>query len=379
MTGPSDTEVADGDRSAVSRGWVSLDGDAAAAHGSGGSSATRHLADSPLATRAYTLSYLVFFSLLGTLARLGLTALTHYLDSPVIFDSLWVNFGGSLVMGFLAEDRHLFRHEGANDVAGAKALKKTVPLYIGLTTGFCGGFTSFSSFVRDAFLALSNDLVPAGRAPRAGGRGGGESFMALLAVVITTVSLSLSALVLGAHLAAAAEGLTPSPSRAVRCRILDPLGLLLGWGCWLGAVLLSIFPPHDFWRDRAVFALVLAPLGCLLRFFLAVHLNGRVSAFPLGTFAANVAGTVVLAVAWDLAHSPAAADVLVGCQVLQGVEDGFCGCLTTVSTWVSELSGLGRRDAYLYGAVSFVVSFALLVAIMGGLRWTEGFGPLACG
>lgn len=350
---------------------------------------------SRLATHVYTLSYLVFFSLLGTLARLGLMALTHYLDSPVMFDSVWANFGGSLIMGFLAEDRELFRLEGAavqdpalvqdlapvQDLAADKkahlALKKTVPLYVGLATGFCGSFTSFSSFIRDAFLAVSNDLAAPGHATAEGGRSGGQSLMAMLAVVITTISLSLSGLFLGAHLAGAAGPWTPSLPRAVSRNALDPLGIVLGWGCWLGAVFLTIWPPHDAWRGRAGLALVLAPLGCLLRFYLGLHLNARVAAFPLGTFAANVAGTAALGAAWDLAHSPMAAGV-VACQVLQGVEDGFCGCLTTVSTWVAELSGLRRRDAYVYGSVSFAVSFALLVAVIGGLRWTGGFGPLAC-
>ncbi len=49
-----------------------------------------------------------------------------------------------------------------------------------------------------------------------------------------------------------------------------------------------------------------------------------------------------------------------------GIEDGFCGCLTTVSTWVAELAALRRRHAYIYGATSFLVALALMVAIMGG-------------
>jgi hypothetical protein len=100
-------------------------------------------------------------------------------------------------MGFLTEDRTLFhRHDGgqsntstangsdederedrtgetnmggaavsradleANNVTAKTAhvaIKKTIPLYIGLATGFCGLFTSFSTFIRDVFLALSNE------------------------------------------------------------------------------------------------------------------------------------------------------------------------------------------------------------------------------
>ena len=41
--------------------------------------------------------------------------------------------------------------------AAAVKHKKTIPLYIGLTTGFCGSFTSFSSFARAFFpCALSS-------------------------------------------------------------------------------------------------------------------------------------------------------------------------------------------------------------------------------
>ncbi|KAJ4304250.1 hypothetical protein N0V88_001863 [Collariella sp. IMI 366227] len=54
---------------------------------------------SRFATQLYTISYLVLFSILGTLARLGLQALTTYPGTPVIFPSLWPNFAGSLIMG----------------------------------------------------------------------------------------------------------------------------------------------------------------------------------------------------------------------------------------------------------------------------------------
>ncbi|KZL85358.1 hypothetical protein CI238_07379 [Colletotrichum incanum] len=350
---------------------------------------------SKLAMEVYTLSYLVFFAIFGTLARLGVQALTTYPGAPVSFGVLWANVGGSLIMGFLAEDRKLFKHEwgtaayhdqihkarqqqhaesgAAVDLAAAKkahlATKKTIPLYIGFTTGFCGSFTSFSSFIRDVFLAMSNDLPGAGgAAPET--RNGGYSFMAMLAVIFTTASLSLSALIAGAHLAAALEPITPSIPYPLGRKLLDRGAVLLGWGSWLGAVLLAIFPTHDAWRGQAVFSLVFAPLGCLARFYVSLWLNSRVPAFPIGTFAVNIAGVAVLGMCWDLGH--AGLGGVIGCQVLQGVEDGFCGCLTTVSTWVAELTVLRRRHAYVY------VGFAVLVVVMGAMRWTDGFRPLMC-
>lgn len=369
---------------------------------------------SRLATQIYTVSYLVLFSILGTLARLGLQALTDYTGAPTTFSSIWPNFAGCVVMGFLAEDRMLFLFEWGRptyesliqaarrardednepgssgtivtsgtgiDLVAARAAymatKKTIPLYIGLATGFCGSFTSFSAFIRDMFLALSNNMPGYTLS-----RNGGYSFMATVSVMILTVSLSMGGLFLGAHVAIALEPFTPSLPFSFTRKVLDRLAVLLGWGCWLGAIFMSIFPPDrgrqdpEIWRGRAVFSLVFAPLGCLGRFYTSLYLNSRIVPFPLGTFVVNVIGTMVLGMSWDLAHVPLGG--VIGCQVLQGVEDGFCGCLTTVSTWAAELSSLRRLHAYLYGVASISVSLAATVAIMGGLGWSGGFAPLKC-
>ncbi|KAF3770323.1 hypothetical protein M406DRAFT_228616, partial [Cryphonectria parasitica EP155] len=384
------------------------------ASSSGGGGAPRDVQEKPArpegevrvsrwAAQLYTISYLVFFSLLGTLARLGLQWLTNYPGAPV-FPSVWFNFGGSVVLGFLSEDRMLFRDEWGTptyelaiqqarsaesngsdatavvDLAAAKkahqAAKKTIPLYIGLATGFCGSFTSFSSFVRDVFLALSNDLTVPGSTAATVPRNGGYSFMALMAVVIVTVTASLSGLFIGAHLAIVSEPTIPSLPYSFMRTFADRLAVLLGWGCWVGALLLTLMPPHDYYRGDATFALLFAPLGCLARFYVSLALNGRRSSFPLGTFAVNVLGTAVLGVAYDLQRVPLGG--MIGCQALQGVEDGFCGCLTTVSTWVSELASLRRSHAWLYGAASVLVSLGVMVAVLGGLRWTHGFATLQC-
>ncbi|KAE9372310.1 hypothetical protein N431DRAFT_439420 [Stipitochalara longipes BDJ] len=379
---------------------------------------------SRFATQLYVISYLILFSFLGTLARLGLQAITFYPGAPVVFSELWANFGGSLFMGFLSEDRMLFKEEWgtptydqqvekarqqgqdeesgsssdqAIDLQAAKkahaATKKTIPLYIGLATGFCGCFTSFSSFIRDAFLALSNNLSSPLNHPEDYSpihatststvhRNGGYSFMALLAVIITTIALCISGLHIGAHLAIAFEPYTPSLPFTFCRKVLDRLAVVLAWGCWLGAIFLAIFPPDrnegspEIWRGRAVFALVFSPLGCLGRFYASINLNSKFASFPLGTFVVNIFGTAIIGMSYDLQRVPLGAAV--GCQVLQGIQDGFCGCLTTVSTWVSELSSLRRRNAYRYGAASVIVALCFLIVIMGSFQWTRGFSALQC-
>ena len=67
-------------------------------------------------TELYTVSYLIFFSILGTLARLGVQWITFYPGTPVVTPVIWANFGGSLIMGFLAEDQGLFRDNSNSDI-----------------------------------------------------------------------------------------------------------------------------------------------------------------------------------------------------------------------------------------------------------------------
>ncbi|KAF5579695.1 chromosome condensation [Fusarium pseudocircinatum] len=339
-----------------------------------------------LMTKLYTHSYLILFSIMGTLAREGMAALLVYPGAPVILPTLWVNFAGCLVMGFLAEDRMLFRHEWGPDTSGTASdahtesedtdleaakshlnVKKTLPLYIGLSVGFCGSFTTFSTFVLDSFLALCNGLETPS-APTSD-RNKAYSFCALTAVVLLTVHVSLGGLFLGAHLAIFTRDIIPSLPYFFMRKFLDPVATILGWGCWIGAIILRIYPPYDDWRGSVLFSLAFAPLGVFTRFYLAVFLNGKLPTFPLGTFAANVLGTLILAVVWDV--SQILSRPLVGLQLLEGVKNGYCAVVTTVSTLALELSSLQREHAYRYGTVSFLVSFGLMVIISGSFKWTR--------
>lgn len=380
---------------------------------------------SRFATELYTVSFLVLFSILGTLARLGLQRLTFYPGAPVVFSVLWPNFAGSLLMGFLSEDQQLFRHEWGrsisatyykrNDEEKATApvplrkavhakVKKTIPLYIGFTTGFCGSFTSFSTFMADIFFALSNDLSspidhpypsPTPSITSTVPRNGGYSFMAVCAVILITVGLCYSALNVGAHMAFYTSGITPTLPFHFFRRFIDPILVFIAWGVWLGAVFMAIWPPdhpggpqskgswgHETWRGQAIFACVFAPLGCLLRFYVSLKLNGIVPSFPLGTFTVNMFGTAVLGMAYDLQHvtvdGAGVGGGLVGCQVLQGLMDGFCGSLTTVSTWILEIDALRRGHSYVYGSVSVLAGLATMVVIMGSVRWSVGWTEIAC-
>jgi fluoride exporter len=281
-------------------------------------------------------------------------------------------------------------------------VKKTIPLYIGLATGFCGSFTSFSTFMRDCFLALSNSSPPfqsplSGFSDQALPRNGGFSFLALFAILIFEPAVSIGGLYVGGHLAIALDEYLPSIPFIITSRVLDRLGVVLGLGSWIGAIILCVLPPDrpmgpasteggtwetESWRGSVLFAIVLAPLGCITRFYASILLNTRVPSFPLGTFVVNILGSALAACFFALQHTSLGSAIgggRVGCQLLQGAMEGFCGCLTTVSTWVLELTGLRRRAAYVYGITSLVAGVMVMVVVMGPVRWGRGFEPTACG
>lgn len=365
--------------------------------------------DTRFFTELYTISHLVFFSILGTLARLGLSALTSYPGTPLQTGTLWANFTGSLIMGFLAEDRQLFRTKGAQRVPRTNrnrdeenarsfnitsrndpativskaneelANKKKIPLYIGLATGFCGSCTSFSAFIRDAYLAISNNIPhPAGASIV---RNRAYSLLAVLAVILLTIILSLGGLILGTHISLSLEKLLPSIHTLFARKAFNRLMVFIAFGSWLGAVIMAIFPRHEFWRTQVLFSLIFAPLGCLLRFYISLYLNLKIPVFPLGTFIVNMLGTGLFALFYDLQHISSLVNTHngIGCEILQGGMDGFCGALTTISTWVAEIKASRKISyAYVYGGASLAVGLALAVAIIGSAQWTVDFQDPKC-
>ena len=121
-----------------------------------------------------------------------------------------------------------------------------------------------------------------------------------------------------------------------------------------------------------------SPSGALLRYYVSKHFNARVAAFPLGTFFINMLGTIVEGICMDLQHSNGILGKLIGgdtisCSALQGVVYGFCGCATTVSTWVVKMNGLRIRHSWIYEATSIGFGLALQMVLMGTMIWTAGY------
>jgi CrcB protein len=66
------------------------------------------------------------------------------------------------------------------------------------------------------------------------------------------------------------------------------------------------------------------------------------------------------------------------CAVLYGIDNGFCGCLSTISTFAVELDTLMRQHAYIYATVSILVGAIILVLVVGTAAWASGY-MVMCG
>lgn len=125
------------------------------------------------------------------------------------------------------------------------------------------------------------------------------------------------------------QRLLPDGNRPWTRRALSIASLLL----WLVTLLTFILSPAS-WRTgrRVSLSLVLGPPATWLRWWLAASLNPRSPPWvKWGTVAANMLSTLLLATAVLLQYVlPSAHRSLMQCQGLQALQDGFCGCLSTI-------------------------------------------------
>ena len=125
-----------------------------------------------------------------------------------------------------------------------------------------------------------------------------------------------------------------------------------------------------WWRSMAAVALG-GMLGCLLRWALAMLLNRYFPTVPPGTLAANLIGCYIIGVALALfTQYPAFAP-----EWRLFVTTGFCGGLTTFSTFSAEVVFLmqsGRTaGALLAIAVHLGGSLLMTFAGVGTVTWLK--------
>lgn len=110
-----------------------------------------------------------------------------------------------------------------------------------------------------------------------------------------------------------------------------------------------------------------ASLGAILRWQLGVKFNGFFNVLPLGTLVANLLGGYV--VGFAIGYFAHVAEISPEWRLL--IMTGFCGGLTTFSTFSAEILVLlqSGRTAWAMGAVAIHVVGSLLMTFAGLLTW----------
>ncbi|ORE01384.1 hypothetical protein BCV72DRAFT_217423 [Rhizopus microsporus var. microsporus] len=305
------------------------------------------------------------FSIAGVLIRIALSRLETYSGAPV-FSLVYAQWIGCFIMGVVMTNKTLLFQCTRFDI------KRYYPLHGGLSSGLCGSITTFSSWQLGIFKEFANY--------NANPHTSGKNVLAAISVFLVTLSMSQQALLFGQHIGKMYKRtdipevkVAPQGFTSKYLSMKDYLVISFGMLCWIGVVFAAVFGKS---QKELTLACVFAPAGALLRWVLSFYNSSLYSLFFVGTFTANILGTIILA-ALSLLQSGAIIMTPIKCYVLQALADGFCGCLTTISTFMVELNALPLVNSYIYGISSVVVAQCFMFVILGSYIWTQGVHPSA--
>lgn len=310
-------------------------------------------------TTLETLCSITLFTYFGALSRMILSDLSQSSNSqllPQFVDSFFLsNILGSFVMGVFVPLDALFS-------------PNYISWYAGVTTGYCGSCTTFSTWQKITAETLVNGWVVDG-----------------LMTLFITFCTSYMALLFGKHVGEqiykqryverqSSEGTvttTTMSDQVVTQNSFSRRSLFIGtflltFAIWTGVILEK---GTDFRRKWWV-ATAFGPIGSLLRYWILLR-NRNMTTFPLFTFLVNVSAslisTVILAMYVRFSKEDQNDQWLATYDLWLnfGVGAGVLGCFSTVSTFVNELRKLADTNilhAYRYGLLSVLVSQILCIS-----------------
>lgn len=306
-----------------------------------------------------TLSLLAFFSLFGVLARLGLTALFDH-PGATVFPVAWVQGTGCFLFGLIVHRRRQIERiwpalyvglrvgESCRCLRsfaeGSQAVSLTLfffddgsPSSWYTMTGFAGGIATFATWQLNSFVGFSNL------------EGTSDNWLSCacdgLSYIWITVTVVFFSINFGRHLSGHLPRLRLGPLPQTYRYIFSVIGLL----GWLVALLIFILRDNTYWRvgRRVTWALVLAPIGTWIRWWAGSRINPISPPYiKFGTFGCNMASTSIAGVMYLLQRiSPLGPGLGEWpCQALQGVQDGFCGCLSTIPAFIEQAERMHDSD-----------------------------------
>ncbi|KAF5753758.1 putative fluoride ion transporter CrcB [Helianthus annuus] len=322
--------------------------------------------------------YLTYISSRVHLAVLGiLGVLTRYLleklfgpkvvgatgDHSYMYIDLPPNMVGSFFMGWFGA---VFKADISNF---------SPELAVGLTTGYLGSLTTFSGW-NQKMLELSVD---------------GQWVFAILGFLLGLFLVAYS-FIFGVETAKGLKwalnrtklsskcGLSPINGVTTQIILIIVMATMLGvlWG--VSVTMLKKDFDGDSSTSHLWFGCIVGPVGVWIRFYLA-RFNGQglgkaqiLKWMPFGTLMANVAAACIMAAFATMKKSVNDKHFD---TVATGIQFGFCGCLSTVSTFIAEFEAMRASAypwrAYVYTFMTMIISFALGTLIFSVPVWTEAW------
>lgn len=247
-------------------------------------------------------------------------------------------------------------------------------MYIAVTTGFCGSFTTFSrwqvqatqNFLRnEVFVGLLNLLV------------GISTFYCCFRFGRHVASLGKTFWASccrtkpkNAKVVAPVQKANSTPPSWVRLE--NSIVACFGVALWIVCAILFIFVKRSReWTGAAFFS----PAGVLIRWYLGLW-NTSWPRFKLPTFSVNVAGAFIYAVLTICEFKYALNHSLLR-DFLVALMSGFCGSLSTVSTFMLELHHMEHiHYSYIYGFASIAVAQSLTIPTISIAKYAFGISAL---
>ncbi|KAM1074531.1 hypothetical protein ACFX1T_019467 [Malus domestica] len=318
------------------------------------------------------MTHLAVFGILGVLSRYllqklfgpGVVGVTS--DKTILYLDLPSNMVGSFLMGWFGV---VFK----GDISYVSDY-----LVIGLSTGYLGSLTTFSGW-NQKMIELSVE---------------GHWAFALLGFLIG-LFLAAYSLIFGVETAKGFRqilernsvcGITSSRRRwrvdsYKRHLVALAVLLLMLSSLWsIGGIQLREEFNSSSSEAQLWLGCIVGPFGVWIRWFLA-RLNGRglgktglLKWVPFGTLIANVSAACVMAA---LSTMKKAVNTKTCDIVATGIQFGFLGCLSTVSTFIAEFNAMRESKypwrAYAYAMATICTSFGLGILIYCVPVWTRAY------
>jgi len=300
-----------------------------------------------------------FFAILGVIIRIELNKLES--DLLIYLPLILTNSIGCILLGFINNFKLLLSNW-------------QYAFYIGLSTGLCGSITTFSSWN----LAIFRDFF---NLPSLG-KYSYINFITGIVEIVVSLTAYTSLIKFGSHLGKLmpfSSEIENDTTTVIKREKPELNTKFIIYSCLtltaiVAAIILTIVDDNN---RKIWISCLLAPFGGCLRYILSFR-NSMYPNFPLGTFLANIIGTLCLGIFFIFRFAFNRKEFL--CHFLIAVADGFCGCLTTISTFINELVSLNTKYLYFYCISSIVVAQIVLLITFGFYGWSSGLknGMINC-